>query len=281
MRRLLRILIVVMVLQSLTAAEKKSEETFGHQFLFKGEASRNTLIIKNFWGDIRVTGQETDRINVRIIKKIWARSEDQFNRAGQDVALQKSEEEDCIELYVNGPFRNQESGRYWHEGQYTVTYHFDVEVPYETQLDLETVNDGSIRIEHMRGLCSAKNINGPIDAMDIHEIGEIYALNRPVHIYFDQNPVNDCIVGSLNGDVCLYFLRELSADFIVETLNGDVYSDFPAKKLAGETYDEKQSHGLHRYKTGHRTKFRIGKGGAEIFWKGFNGDLLIKNRTEL
>ncbi|MFC1569504.1 hypothetical protein ACFL4L_04735 [bacterium] len=185
---------------------------------------------------------------MNIKKIIWARSAEQFELAQNEVTLDISEEEDLIEFFVNGPFRDKNNHIHWHGGRYCVTYHFSIKVPFKTDLDLETVNDGSIKIAEIKGRCSANNINGGIEATGIHEVNKIYALNEDVLIHFNKNPTQDCIVGSLNGDVRLYFNPNLSADFIIKTFNGEVYSDFEVERIDGEAYVTINKRDKHHYK---------------------------------
>ncbi len=269
------VIVTLIMAIGLMAREHESHETLKKSYSFKGDGKTKMLIINNLYGDIKVTGHAKQTVDVVIQKTIWARSAEQFELAKSEVTLDVMEEEDLIEFFVNGPFREKNHDNHWCGKRYKVMYHFDMKVPFHTGLELETINDGDIIISNVHGPCSANNINGGIDASGIREVGRIYALNEHVQIRFDQNPTKDCTIGSLNGDVRLYFKKNLSADFQIDTFNGEVYSDFEVEHLEEESFVEIEKDGKCKYKTGHHDKIRVGKGGPEIFWKGFNGDLLI------
>lgn len=270
------IFLSLLITTAVIAREYEEQESVDNTYQFKGTGKTKTLIIKNWRGDVTVQGHKKNTVDVEIKKTIWARSPEQLDKAKQEVKLDVLEEEDLIELFVDGPFR--ENNRNWQE-RYKVTYQFNVKVPFETAVDLETVNNGEILITDVHGKCSANNINGPIEASGIRDIGRIYALNKDVQIRFDRNPEEDGTVGSLNGNVRLSCKSDLSADFHIETFNGEVYSNFEYERLKGEPFVESELHGRHIYKAGHKDKIRIGKGGPLIKWEGFNGDLLILNQS--
>lgn len=279
MKSRLFVIVTLFIAVSLTAREHESHEILKESYRFRGDGKTKTLIIYNFFGDIRVTGHSEQTVDVVIQKKIWARSAEQFDLAKSEVILDIMEEEDLIEFFIDGPFREKNRDNHWCGKRYKVMYHFDVKVPFHAGLELETINDGDIIISNVHGPCSANNINGSIDASGIREVGKIYALNKNVRIRFDRNPTKDCTVGSLNGDVRLYFKKNLSADFQIDTFNGEVYSDFENERIEEKPFIEVEKNGKCTYKTGHHDKIRVGKGGPEISWKGFNGDLLILNSS--
>ena len=270
---------MILFVQCLIAGEKTEETVIKKQMVFHGSSGRNLLIIKNFRGDIKVTGHSKHTVDVKVKKTVWARSPEQFAQALKDVILDISEEENLIEFYVDGPFRDRNRRNQWHSGRYQVNYAFEVYVHFETDLELETVNDGDIRINQVHGVCAANNVNGGIEAGGIYEAGKIYALNEDVSVQFEKNPTQNCVVGSLNGDVRLVFQPGLSADFVIETFNGEAYSDFKTTRLQTEPYFKEKKNQKNYYKTGHKDRIRIGRGGPEIYWQGFNGDLLILDRS--
>jgi len=102
-------------------------------------------------------------------------------------------------------------------------------------------------------------------------------LNDKVKLDFDRNPKSYCYFGSLNGDVDINLQDHFSADLLIKTINGDVYTDFPVTYLPHQAIEKTKKGKKFVYKTGNRTKVRIGNGGPEIELDGFNGDInLIK-----
>ena len=260
------------------AEEKTLEETIEKTYAFHGTGTSRRLIVDNYNGDIRIRGHRNDTVQVKITRIAWARSPEQMEKALTEVRLDISEETDVIEFYVDGPFRDKNTARTWHPGRYKVTCHFDITVPEDINVVLKTVNNGNIQVSHIHGVCSAHNMNGGIVMEGVRQVLDVYSLNEDVVVHFDRNPAQDCSIGSLNGDVRLHFLPGLSADFIIETFNGEVYSDFQSQNTLAPSFSETDRNIVNRYKTGHKGRIRIGKGGPKINWRGFNGDLLILNK---
>ena len=76
-------------------------------------------------------------------------------------------------------------------------------------------------------------------------------------------------------DICLQ--DNFSADLLIKTFNGDVYTDFQVTYLPHQIIEKKKKGKKFVYKTGKRTKVRVGDGGPVVELDGFNGDInLIK-----
>ena len=246
------------------------------------ETEEAWVIVDNIWGSIKVIGYEGSDIQLLVNKTIQARSQKQLQYAIQEVTLDITQEDDLVELYVNGPFRNHErehNNTYWNKRHYRVIYDFELKVPFSTSLDLKTVMNGGITVRNIKGDFKVHNVNAGIDMQNLQGSGEAYAVNGDVTLYFRDNPRTDCCFGSLNGEVKLYFPPRLSADFYLKTFNGEVFSDFPVHYLPAEHFYTVQRNGKTVYKAGHWCSVRAGKGGPKIKLKGFNGDMFIlKNK---
>ena len=260
------------------AGSFKQEETIQKEFPISKPDADFTLIVDNVWGAIHLKGTSGNTVKAVIHKKIQARSENQFQLAVQEVALDISEEKNLLEFFVDGPFRDRHNGRDhdgWHERKYKVIYQFDLEVPRDLSIEIKTVNDGDITIEDIRGNYRVNNVNGEITMTGLHGSGKAYTVNGDLICFFDQNPKADCNFGTINGDVKLYFQNPLSAQFAMKAFNGDAYSDFELTHIASDPEIIKETKGRTRYKSVHRYCATAGHGGPLIKWDGFNGDLLI------
>ncbi len=262
------------------SVEKK--ETIHKTLSFRAETEQPWLIVDNIWGSITISGYKGSDIQLLVNKTIQARSQKQLQYALEEVTLDITQEDDLVEFYVNGPFRNHEQenrNKYWNRRHYRVIYDFELKVPFSTSLDIKTVMDGDITVRKVKGDFKVNNVNSGIDMKDLQGSGEVYAVNGDVTLYFKENPQTDCCFGSLNGEVKLYFPPPLSADFYLKTFNGEVFSDFPVHYLPAEHFNKVEKNGKTVYKAGHWCSVRAGKGGPKIRLKGFNGDMFIlKNR---
>lgn len=261
------------------SVEKK--KTIQKTFTFAQQQDENRLIVDNIWGSVSVSGYKGNNIEVTVQKIIQARSQEQLQYALEEVSLDITQEDDLIELYVDGPFRCKEP-RYrnsiWNKRHYRVIYDFTVKVPYYTSFELKTVMNGDIVVRDVHGDFDVHNVNSGIEMKGLKGSGEAYAVNGDVTLNFDRNPNAECFFGSLNGEVKLYFLPSLSADFYLKTFNGEVFSDFPVQYLPVEHFYKVEKNGKTVYKAGHWCSVRAARGGPKIHLKGFNGDMFILKR---
>ena len=263
-----------------TVADAVKKEDIEKTFRFKDPKADNLLIVDNIWGDVIVRGTNGSEIKMKARKHFSARTESALGEMEEEVYLDITEEDDTVELFVEGPFRDcdgrRRRRRSWWRDHHEARYDFEIEVPKGTALEISTVNDGQIVIKGVDGDYAVKNVNGGIEMEKIGGSGEVYAVNGDVIVDFVKNPSKNSRYGSLNGEVRLYFLPKLSADFYLKTFNGEVFSDYPVSYLPvqAKTSSEKRK-GRYVYKVNRRTAVRAGSGGPEIELDGFNGDMFI------
>ena len=248
-------------------------------FHFKNPKGKNLLVVDNVYGSITVTGYEGSEIRVAVDQHIRAKTDERIEEAKEDIYLDIVEEGDFIELYVDGPFRDNtrrsRGWRHYRREQYHVYFEFDIKLPKNTNLELSTVNDGEIVVSNVDGNYEIKNVNGGIEMDKMGGSGDVYTVNGDLTIDFNQNPNGDSRFGSLNGEVKLYFQSDLSADFQLKTFNGDVYSDFEMTYIPHKPQSVTKRKGKTVYKSGQTMGVRVGKGGPEILLDGFNGDMYV------
>lgn len=275
---------VLMIGVFTVAGAVEKTEKIEKSFRFKDAGGENLLIVDNVWGDISVTGAKGQNIEMTVYKKIEASTSQSLEEAREEVYLDIAEEDDVIELYVDGPFRDSgrrsRGRRGWERRHYEVRYDFDLRVPAGVRLELSTVNDGEITVTDFEGDYDIHNVNGGIELEKMDGSGEVYAVNGDVTIDFMKNPREDCRFGTLNGELRLYFQPSLSADFQLKTFNGEIFSDFPVTYLPAKPETSVKKKGKYVYKTGQTMGVRAGKGGPEILLDGFNGDMFILDKKK-
>ncbi len=278
--------LLIIILSSLIISQNAfskdiiKKEVIKKTLTYSQSVDSREFLIDNINGSISVVGEKRKDVLLVIHKKIRARSTKKQEKANKEIILDISENGDVISIYVDTPYR-KEDGSVNHRGYrhcgYEVTFNFEVKIPSDTEIYLKTINDGDIWVKNVRGDYDVDNINGSITMSGLAGSGKVYALNGEVELDFDKNPKSDCYFGSLNGDVDINLQDNFSADFLIKTFNGDVYTDFPVTYLPHQAIEKKKKGGKFIYKTGKRTKVRVGNGGPLIELDGFNGDInLIK-----
>ncbi|UCH83814.1 MAG: hypothetical protein JSW50_15425 [Candidatus Latescibacterota bacterium] len=283
-----KLIIVVFMIQlvgycpSGSAADIERTETIEKTLRFGESGTDRLIIVDNVFGSIRVKGSKGNEVRVTAHKTIEARSEKKADEAEEEVTLEILNEDDVIELYVDGPFRDKRKGGVSWRGSkkqgYKVIYDFELEIPRGCAVELNTVNEGDIVVESIDGDFDVGNVNGGIDMTGLRGSGDVYAVNGRVKLEFDTNPQRDCSVGTINGDVRLYFKPGLSADFYLKTMNGEVFTDFEVDALPGKTEKASTKNGKNVYMIARMSGIRAGRGGPEIELKTLNGDMFILSR---
>jgi hypothetical protein len=234
--------------------------------------------VDNFTGSIEITGTASDGVKLVVLQTFRAESQEALDKSQQEVRLDIAQDRGVLKLAVNGPFRCEQScaGLEQHTG-YSVKMDFQLQVPEQTAIKLNTVNEGHILVTNVRGHYEVRNVNGDIDMRDIAGSGMIRAVNGGVRVSFLENPQKSSSFGSVNGNVDLYFTKDLSADFDLKTFNGGVRSDFSMNSIppSNQLQDGKLVLSSDRY-----TAARVGSGGPQIQVDTLNGNIHILERHD-
>jgi len=256
----------------------REKEDIQKTLKFSKTGQEKYLELENINGSIRVVGYNGDEVKLTAHRSIEARSKQKAEEAKEKEKLEISEEDNLMLIYIDTPYRRKD-GSINYKGPkyygYKVTFDFELKVPYETNIDLETINDGDIYVENLGGNFDVNNINGGVEMREVAGSGKAYALNEDLEVVYSKNPTSDCYFSSLNGDVKVTFLDGLSADFRLKTFNGEAYTDFEVTHVPDVASTKESKKGKYIYKTNKRTRVRVGKGGPEIEFDGFNGDIKI------
>jgi len=172
-----------------------------------GEAT--TLQIHNKWGDIRVTGTETDDITVRAEGVAWGGSQDEANGVIDDLGL-RLERRDAAWVVVTG-LENRTHGR--------VRLDFEISLPRRMGVDVATAS-GDIWIEDLEGRQSIKTLSGDVTVADIGSgIGSEQVI---------KTKSGDVVGGALSGTITLSSasgdveINGYTGELAVTTQSGDI-----------------------------------------------------------
>jgi len=279
-------LIIIFFLAGITEGGEEryrvqAKETIRETLSFIDSSKTREVRVDNIFGSITVTG--TDRHDVALLahQTIKALSQEKIAQAREEVKLDIYRDGSLIDIYVDGPFRENDREERTHRRRdtgYRVHYDFEIQIPRKTELSLKTVNDGDIRVESVEGNFDIHNVNGEISLIAIGGGGTAHTVNGEVTAHFIRHPEHDCSLHSINGDIITSFPANLSADFRLKTFNGDAYSDFPYAFLPADAPEIRKKKGKFIYKNSRFFGIRIGKGGPKIKMDTLNGDLLINQR---
>jgi len=240
------------------------------------------LVVDNVFGAIEVVGCGGNELRITARKRIRARSEEKADVAEREVSLEMSSDTGVIELYVDGPFRQQNdrsiNWRGFRREGYKVIYDFEIEVPRECAVELTTVDDGDVVVTALDGNFDVNNVQGAIEIRSSRGAGYVHAVNGEVEIEFEENPRENCAIKTINGEVRLHFLRDLSADFYMKTMNGELFTDFEVAHIPGRSFQNRSGGSKQLYEIEHMSGVRVGQGGPEIELNTLNGNMFILSK---
>jgi hypothetical protein len=237
------------------------------------------LFIDNIFGGIEVRAADVAAVEVTIRKTIKAAAQDRLAKAKTEVDLKISHKGNTVDLFVDGPFRDEERKRRtarWNDPGYIVVYEFSVKVPRRTRLGLKTVTEGDIAVRGVEGGFDVSNVNGKVTLEGLAGAGQADTVNGDLRAAFVRNPGAACAFKTVNGDVDLSFRDGLAADFRLKSMMGEALSDFAMTSLPDEPLRREQRQGRTVFRREGFTGMRVGRGGPVIRCETLNGDILIR-----
>ena len=257
------------------------KETLKRTFDTAGGSSARKLLVDNIHGFIHITGTSGPQVLVSLEKHIYADSAEAMAEAKRDIKMDMSQQGNFVRLYEDGPFRTASGTNYRGESYYgyRVVFDFDVQVPYDTELVLKTVNHGDIQVKKTTGDYDIHGLNGGIEMEDVAGSGLVSTLNGKVKVTFSKNPSKATQFKTLNGSVDVYFQNGLNADLKFKKLNGGIYTDFEVAALPQPAVAGDNSSGKFIYRSNRQMTGRAGKGGPELSFDTLNGSIRLHSRT--
>jgi hypothetical protein len=264
------------------ALDVEQSETIEKSFTLDAGA-RKKLKIDNLDGAVTITAHNRPSVEVNVRRTVNAESKEKIETARQEVRLELSLVGNEVTAVVDAPWRCRDgiNDRGWRFYGYRVKHDFAVKAPADTDIWVRTINRGEINVTGIAGAFDVKNINGGVEMTDIAGSGRVYAVNGKVKVLFARNPGAESYFGSLNGAVDVYFRPGLQADLWFKTFNGAVYTDFPVTYLeARQVQPERREDGKFVFRTNQFSGARVGAGGPELKFDGFNGAIHIRERVQ-
>lgn len=280
-RKSLRLLSLLVFTAALSAHDSdrwplRESETIQKTFNLSGDPMR--VVVDNVDGFVHVSGTDGSQVRLTAHKRIHAESDADLSDAKNEVRLELTEKPGTVSIYYDAPWRCNGERRGCNDSHrrfYNVTYDIEVEVPREARIVVSTVNNGDIRIENTRGDFDIGDVNGGITMNEVAGSGEVHTVNGPVTVRFTRNPEAPTSFKSLNGQMDIYFRPSLSADLLFKTFNGQIYSDFEVAPRAIPAAEAQRQDSKFVYSSRGFSGGRAGKGGPELKFDAFNGDIRL------
>jgi hypothetical protein len=149
-----------------------------------------------------------------------------------------------------------------------------IQVPVQTSVRLETVQNGEIRVTGVRGDHELSNTNGGIEARQVSGSVVAHTVNGRVLVTFASvTPDKAMGFSSLNGDIDVTLPASTRANLRIESMDGDVFTDFDVATREPASRDRS---GRHRVRVEREVFGSINGGGPEFQFKTLNGNIHLR-----
>lgn len=156
----------------------------------------------------------------------------------------------------------------------------DITVPRRTSIRASLVNSDDLTVEGVTGEHELSNVNGDITAIDIAGSAVVDSRNGDVQVSFMEiTPDKAMSFTTFNGDLEVMFPASLAADLRINAGRGEVLTDFDVEaQPQAPVIEESGDGGRYRVRLEREVRATVGGGGPEMFFKTFNGDIVIRRR---
>jgi hypothetical protein len=155
----------------------------------------------------------------------------------------------------------------------------DIQVPVRTNLNVSTVNNGTVIVEGVDGDLEVNNVNGPITLTNVAGSVVAHSVNGKVQVTMTRVTAQKAMAfTSLNGAVDVTLPGATRADVRLRSDRGDVYTDFDLqmKTPAAAAPSPNRRDGRYRIEIDHSIYGSMNGGGPEFELRTFNGDVFLR-----
>lgn len=265
---------------------KEFKEHLSKEFTVTGSTLQTTLAVYNIFGSINVEGYAGNKIVFEMDKTISADSDKDLEAGKREFKLGFDQKSDTVMAYIAEPYDSRPK-RGWHcdennrQLEYETKVDFTVKVPYGTNLDISTVNNGAITVDNVSGFLKVNNVNGGITVKNARGTTQAHTVNGNILVNYLSNPKEASSYRTINGEIQITYQPGFSADLTFKSMHGEFYTDFAEAKLlpvtASKVQDKKGRESIFRLNKS--TTVRFGKGGSVFNFETLNGDVYIKKQS--
>lgn len=294
---------VFILFLSFPAFAQEHTEVINKELQFNKKSNDNLLIVNNVNGNITVEGYSGSTILVEVEKYIRGKDQRKLAQGKEEVQVGVHEEDSDILVYMKTPctevksklddkgkwhWRTWKNNCNWGNGIH-FNLNYVIKVPYGTNIELSTVNDGEIVVKNVSGSVHTNNINGGIFLKEISGKTHAHSINGDVEIKYTKNPTEDSRYYSLNGDINAYYQKGLAATMTFESFNGDFFTNLEdvqvlptviqkikTKNKGKVKHKNKKKNKGIKYKIGGKSKMQVRDGEVLLDFETFNGNVYIK-----
>ena len=152
-----------------------------------------------------------------------------------------------------------------------------IQAPFNTTLELGSMNNGIITVENITGEIEVSNMNGPIKLSGISGTVVAHSMNGSVTVALKSvTPNKPMSFSTMNGDIDVTLPANVKAKVKMKSDWGEVYSDFDIQLETVPQKIEKKDEGKYRVSFEKYIMGTINGGGPEFTFKTYHGDIILR-----
>jgi len=253
---------------------------------FRNPQATHVLSVVNIQGFVKVEGYNGDKVMLEGEKTISAKNQADVAKGRQEIQLQLVESGDSVYVYLDAPFISQKKsrGRSFNINLDDVEYDYKIDltlkVPFNTTLDVSTVNNGDVSVNNTSGNLKVRNVNGGIYLNNITGATDANTLNGPVEVSYTKNPQADSKFKTLNGQIKVHYAPRLNATVSFKSMNGQFYTDLPdLEMLPVKVTRNTSNNGAGTvYKIDKNQHYKVGQGGIALVFETLNSNIYLQKK---
>lgn len=152
-----------------------------------------------------------------------------------------------------------------------------IQAPFNTTLELSSMNNGTITVENITGEVEVSNMNGPIKLTGISGTVVAHSMNGWINVALKSvTPDKPMSFSTMNGDIDVTLPASVKAKVKMKSDWGEVYSDFDIQVSTVPQKIEEKDEGRYRVSFEKYIMGTINGGGPEYTFKTYHGDIIIR-----
>ncbi|WP_299534624.1 DUF4097 family beta strand repeat-containing protein [Ulvibacterium sp.] len=217
------------------------EEAIRIEGSFKNRNTENTFVLANITGKVEIIGHDKEDIQVSAFKSISAPTEEQINKGVEEIKVGKLATDDYFAIYLDSPyskFNEEEDSFSYNENcggapcfSYTFRIDYTIKLPRNTNLVVQNVNGGEVRIESIRAHnIRVKHITGSIALESVSGNADLETVSGDIKASFSSVPTGVSSFKTISGNLSIAYPKTFSGKIDQKAGDGSFSTDFPIEE---------------------------------------------------
>ncbi len=224
-------------------AEEKYTYNYDHieEILIEGsfasKSDNNTFVLANITGRILVEAHEKETIEISAIKTINAPTEEQIDKGVNEIKVGKLSSERTFAVFLESPYSkfDSQNNLFSHSENcddnpcfdYKFRLDYKVKLPRRTNLIIQNVNGGDIRIENIAARrLNINHITGSIIMQGVTGTTQAKTISGNVEVTYSAIPAGDSSYKTISGYIEASYPADFRGEVFQKAGDGTFISDF-------------------------------------------------------